>query len=393
MAKKEVYQIGKSSDNDIILSHSTISSRHALLEKKQSGWFLTDTSTNGTQVNGKSIPKEFKVPVSAKDKIIFAGVEALDWKLVGESSSNFSFPVVNVLTAALFFLGVSTAGFYFYKDTSTYEDSSECSPEGDVYKLPDIARCYNDAVVIIFHLYYYTLDYEGEKQYIGIDADGDLSMNTRKDRLNPMAAAGTGFFISTDGKIITNRHVALPWRHDEKIKPIIERRYPGISFNGESTFMSVAINGTAYESTRDALEFDEVQVVQSHNIEKVDLALLQTKSKNLPTGTSHINIENKILINSDSTRQGAIVLSLGFPGGFLYATTDYTINSSTYDGTVQQEPGDYILKCNMPSAGGASGSPVFNEQGQIIGVLTQGYGTNLGNYMGCMHAKFILDLL
>jgi FHA domain/Domain of unknown function (DUF1707) len=45
--------IGRSPDCDFVLSHPTISRRHAQLRRRQQGWELLDLgSTNGTRVNG-----------------------------------------------------------------------------------------------------------------------------------------------------------------------------------------------------------------------------------------------------------------------------------------------------------------------------------------------------
>jgi FHA domain/Domain of unknown function (DUF1707) len=45
--------IGRSPDCDLVLSHPTISRRHAQLRPRQQGWELLDLgSTNGTRVNG-----------------------------------------------------------------------------------------------------------------------------------------------------------------------------------------------------------------------------------------------------------------------------------------------------------------------------------------------------
>lgn len=67
-------RIGKSQDNEVIISNNFISKNHAKLYIDQVGnLFVVDTkSTNGTFVNGRRIESGVKVPVSTSDNIEFA---------------------------------------------------------------------------------------------------------------------------------------------------------------------------------------------------------------------------------------------------------------------------------------------------------------------------------
>ncbi len=74
----------------------------------------------------------------------------------------------------------------------------------------------NDAsgVVLIMNRYYYAMNVAGTVAYFtGIDEDGNL-VNLTDDiaeiTRNSAVAFGTGFFISRDGNILTNRHVVRP---------------------------------------------------------------------------------------------------------------------------------------------------------------------------------------
>ena len=52
--------IGRSDDNDIVLLGSTVSRKHARIEKTKEGYLLTDLgSRNGTEVNQKSTQSIF----------------------------------------------------------------------------------------------------------------------------------------------------------------------------------------------------------------------------------------------------------------------------------------------------------------------------------------------
>ena len=75
-------------------------------------------------------------------------------------------------------------------------------------------RC-GSGVVLILNQYYYKVMLPDCKPwcFTGIDEDGEMQGVTPDEKeiaKNPAMLTGTGFFVSHDGKIITNRHVAHP---------------------------------------------------------------------------------------------------------------------------------------------------------------------------------------
>ena len=67
-------RVGKSQDNEVIISNNFISKTHAKLHIDQQGsLFIIDLgSTNGTFINGRRIESNVKIPVSPSDTIEFA---------------------------------------------------------------------------------------------------------------------------------------------------------------------------------------------------------------------------------------------------------------------------------------------------------------------------------
>lgn len=70
-------------------------------------------------------------------------------------------------------------------------------------------------VVLIMNQYYYKVTLPTGKvwYFTGFDEDGDMknwTMDITEIQKNKNAITGTGFFISKDGKVLTNRHVAAP---------------------------------------------------------------------------------------------------------------------------------------------------------------------------------------
>lgn len=83
-------------------------------------------------------------------------------------------------------------------------------------KSPDKILSENgQGVVMIVNQYYYkiTLPTGGEWYFTGFDNDGDMenfTFDENEIKQNKAMLTGTGFIISDDGKILTNRHVATP---------------------------------------------------------------------------------------------------------------------------------------------------------------------------------------
>ena len=70
--EKNVINIGRTSDNDLVINNIKVSRKHAKLDKKGNDWFIEDLeSSNGTFINGKKIKRQ---RVSPGDVITIGGV-------------------------------------------------------------------------------------------------------------------------------------------------------------------------------------------------------------------------------------------------------------------------------------------------------------------------------
>jgi tetratricopeptide (TPR) repeat protein len=144
---------------------------------------------------------------------------------------------------------------------------------------------------------------------------------------------GSGFIISSDGKIVTNLHVVAG-------KPAILARRSDGSF--------LVIKGI--------LASDKAN----------DLAILQAEGRNLPFVR---------LGDSDRVKVGEAICVIGSP-----MLLEGTVSAGIISAVRELRDGRKLLQITAPISEGSSGSPVFNRKGEVIGVasfiLSEGQNLN-----------------
>jgi tetratricopeptide (TPR) repeat protein len=141
------------------------------------------------------------------------------------------------------------------------------------------------------------------------------------DQQNKLLKTGTGFFISSDGLLLTNYHV----------------------ISGGSSIMAQTPTG--------AIHFLKSIVTTS---ETYDVAELQFYVKDVPYLT---------LASSLSAVEGQRVLVIGNPEGLEGTVSDGIISAF--------RAGRSMIQITAPVSPGSSGSPVLDESGNVIGIATQ----------------------
>lgn len=143
---------------------------------------------------------------------------------------------------------------------------------------------------------------------------------------------GTGFIISKDGLIATNYHV------------ISKSKRLSVRFNNGRTYGNVKL-----------LEFDPVK----------DLAIIKVNASGL----------NPVKLgNSDSLQIGQRIVTIGNPLGLEHTVSDGLISSIR-----DVKEGHKVLQISVPLSNGSSGGPIFNLNGEVVGVAVGAYagGQNL----------------
>jgi serine protease Do len=151
---------------------------------------------------------------------------------------------------------------------------------------------------------------------------------------------GSGFIISKEGYVLTNNHVV---DHADKV--------------------IVKLN--------DRREL-EAEVIGTD--ERTDVALLKIKADNLPV----VQIGNP-----QTLKVGQPVLAIGSPFGFDYSATAGIVSAKSR--ALPNESYVPFIQTDVAINPGNSGGPLFNSEGQVIGINSQIYSRS-GGYMGLAFA-------
>lgn len=150
---------------------------------------------------------------------------------------------------------------------------------------------------------------------------------------------GSGFIISKDGYILTNNHVV---DHADKVTVRLQDRRT----------LTAKVVGT--DPT-------------------YDIALLKIDAgDDLPA----VKIGD-----SRNLKPGQWVLAIGSPFGFDYTVTQGIVSAVGRNLGQRDQPYTSFIQTDVPINRGNSGGPLFNLQGQVVGVNSQIY-SNTGDYMG-----------
>lgn len=250
----------------------------------------------------------------------------------------------------------------------------------------DIEKEYDSSILLIFTTY---------------DLVVDQNRVTR-------ASMGTGFFISSAGHIVTNKHVVQPWKFNGddvmlmfngfKLDPssLVYAAWTAGSeilmnpdmLNLDTAFTSVK-NSLTVEATAPDTFVTETRRLESggtfkgryHTSDHSDLALLKAEPaapvKALPLAT-----------DMDKLEKLDPVMVLGFPTGLNILETNKAETSPSL-GEVRKIENSIMV--TAPIFPGNSGGPLMDLAGNVVGVASGIFGdATLGS---CIPSKHILSLL
>lgn len=362
--------IGKSSDNRIVMNHDDVSRHHAVLYKNAAGDVVIEDSgsTNGTYVNGTKITSKILRP---GDRVTITRNYPLNWEQYFKPSeakptSKSSRHIILAVVACIALLIIGGAILFLLGNRKL--DKQE------------IYDKYNKAVCMVITEWGYRVMIDGEDMtndlfgvpYINVK-DGELVSGT-------LQATGTAFFISEDGKLGTNLHITKPWLFetsgealDQYINRFVAEQSVQNPYLSRSKVDIVGVNTGLY------IVLNGLPITQGNLIECVeynggvdpnkDVAIIQTETRKLPSSDINIIDIKEADDAEDTYKEGKNVYTIGYPyGTSLALDSNNDIRNQIHDGSITQNMGDYEFSHDAETAGGASGSPILNEKGKLIGV-------------------------
>lgn len=426
-AYKGIFGIGTHFNNSIQLTGATVSRYHATVKLAKDGkMYIVDHSMNGTTVDGKKITPNNPYRIKRRSSVVCGGVPAdlsslpwptEIWKYIGGIAA-----CIVVLVAI---------GFGVHK---IINPEPKVKPVAEkVWDEGMILARYTSSVVMLQGLYHYEVEVEGLSQeflewleiptkLIAIDGvPVPISALTEKQfRDYYRNYIGTGFFVGDDGKIITNLHIVKPWLDDkykQTVEQLIRRQFaetvenftrwasnPRIrkymekkGLTGLSAYISqlklvgvsdgiILLQNNKMYSNENAIKCTVLSA--GEDLEK-DVAIVKCDRGMLPDAT-YVNVADSINLSDTCFNVGKRIFYVGFPGGGSEGE-DYSISAMTLEGRIIDKGNGINFRHSANVEGGASGAPVFDDHGRLIGIINARNEHGTLNYG--IRAKYVKEML
>lgn len=428
---QKIVNIGSNFRNDIVANNATVSRYHATLKVTKGGkaYIVDNGSRNGTQVNGIRIQGLTRVK---RGDNVLCGEEDITDALRPYLPSTF--PAWGWAVSAVAVIAVILALLPWKKII----DGPTVAPEQ-----------VRPTVVYVRAAYHYNVTLE----------DNPFTNDTYKDLLtlstSQIKYQATAFFIDKEGRMATNRHVAVPWDEayrspgdTEKFKEdyhkflLSQLGVPSWQFffsatirdavikltstelgkallhesdydldaiqakirmiesskiliGGEIDFITVGYPGKNYTHEE---EFQRCYVLSESGTEDIDLALLQLNDKKTPGEIVNGTVQGKpihILSPIDIVDSQLVPLKdnfcfIGYPYGLYWGLDEKThaLEPNIRSTQCSKVPSKYTFEFVASAAGGSSGSPIFDKEGKLAGILSSHY-SNDNAVTIAVHAKYL----
>lgn len=372
--------IGRSPSSQIRYSSDDVSGIHAYICKRASGEILLidNNSTNGTYVNGSRITLPYTLRKG--DNVAIANKHPFNWEAVFPPKTTLNVrAIISIAVSVVLIVGIMIFTLWPWngKDWS------------DIY-----AEHKND-VVLIYVKSTYAATIQGRPLSAYLNGYNELDYCTL-DENNKVSSGitrgtGTGFFISKDGKFLTNRHVVSCSGNEEENEEIVRRAIQTVllqnnlneiaahvEVNYVTLSVGIAQNDTYIDNENNLLPCTVLRVSDK---KELDVAILQTNSKSIPSGSTYVDLSKAV--PSDKLTLGYGICTIGFPQSFIIGQTSAGLEANNQSGEITQERGTYEYGHNITIHQGASGSPVYDKKGRFAGIIVSGF---LGISQGYNHA-------
>lgn len=452
---KAIYGIGTNFRNEIQLNGATVSRFHATLKIGRNGKsYIIDHSKNGTTINGIKIKSDTPVQIKHKDSIVCGGVP-VDIKPYIKASH--APKILSAVAAAMIIVCLVFAGKKMFRpDVNPIELTPAtvyvhgafyivASFDDDPFQNPKFTAIFKQLGVTWPKEYIFGTPAQSGDQYV-------WQFGLSESKIDAIHYSGTAFFINRDGMMATNRHIAVPWEYvnsffgqdaesaiKEKMEEFRTSQIPvsqiitisdlaalsgtelgriicllyqngyctldeirsyintfkssKITISGRHQYVRIGYPGRNYNSED---ELPRCTVVKESDDPKIDVAIMQLNDHKTPDEIKMIyDIENARTDVSTLKPQQEDLFTIGYPAGLTIGldNQDGGLKATVHKISISKEPGDYSFQFQGEELGGASGSPIIDKKGRLVGVLWGGFklGSSFGEACEVKYLKKLYD--
>jgi pSer/pThr/pTyr-binding forkhead associated (FHA) protein len=428
---KQVVNIGTSFKNDLVIEGTYCSRYHASLRISKNGRkaFIHDSnSRNGVKVNGIKIQPGKDTEIKRGD-VVLCGDTDITEELKPYLPNPFGFvkklSIAVVAVAAILALIFVVPNFII---PGRKVDPVKMRP----------------AVVFVYIDFYYQITL-ADNPFPSDVWNGTISLENKKELAPYTRCSGTAFFIDKEGRMGTNRHVAVPWAEEYREKEVddyikncfgifvselignvseiktqedfamlystdlgkVIAKMSGLSVEGMNAIINrlrrspykitgvvnhrfIGYPGRNY--TTPVLEMERCDLIAESGTDDKDVAILQLNSKKTPDDIERIfDINN--LSDSELEPLKDNLYMIGYPNGLTWGQDNVTHSLEPVIRSVKcsKVPSRYDFEFEGESVGGASGSPIFDDKGRLAGVLWGRWAAGTTYGKACQ-AKWLKEL-
>lgn len=371
--------IGRNPMSQIRYSFDDVSDKHAYICKKSNGEIviIDNNSTNGTYVNGSKITSPYILRKG--DDIAISNKHPLNWEAVYPVKPKINpLPIISIAASIVLIVGI-----FIIKPWDRDKTPEEIYAEHK----NDVALIYVKSAYVATaqgELLSTHLNGYDKLDYINLSEEGEISSGIG-------IGMGTGFFISHDGKMLTNRHVVSCSGDKKKNEEFVKRAIQSVLLQNDLTKLAanVEVNYTTlsvgivqndtYIDSEDNLI--PCTILKVSDKPELDVAVLQTNTKSIPSGSTFVDLSEAT--PTEDIVLGCKIYTIGFPKSFIIGQTSVGLEANNQSGEITQERGVYEYGHNITIHQGASGSPVYDKKGRFAGIIVSGF---LGISQGYNHA-------